>query len=37
MKVLLNPPIENMIVTSISAFVDRNGGFNSPLGGVVLW
>ena len=38
MKVLLiNPPIKNMITTSISAFVDIERVFNSPLGGVVLW
>ena len=34
---LINPPIENTIVTSISAFVDRERGFNPPLVGVVLW
>lgn len=38
MKVLLiNPPIESMITTNIPAFVDRNRGFNPPLGGVVSW
>ena len=34
---LINPPIENMITTNIPEFVDRERGFNPPLGGVVLW
>ena len=34
---LINPLIENMITTNILGFVDTERGYNSPLGGVVLW
>ena len=34
---LINPPIKNMITTNIPEFVDKEGWYNFPLGGVTLW